>query len=94
MSDRSALAGELKELVAWSDYHGLRNRRSEEAAPHLKRIAEKYGVSEMQTEARFWMLVGWYGRTTRIGEEPDVGSDGSLRKGKYGSRRLFSEASA
>lgn len=89
MCDRSALDEALKELVGWSDYAALRDRREEAAAPHVQKIAEKYGRPEIQVWTRFWLLVGFFGRTTRIGEEPTVGDDGRLKKGKYGSRRLM-----
>lgn len=87
------LYAELKGLVAWSDWHSLRNRRGKATAPRLRKIAEKFGVSETLVSIRFWLLVGPFGRLTRIGEEPTVTADGSLEKGKYGSRRLFSEGS-
>jgi len=83
---------DLKALVAWSDWAALRNRRGEEAAPHLKKIAAKHGVDVARVEARFWVLVGFFGRTCRVGWEPTVDANGSLRKGKHGSRRLMTEA--
>lgn len=90
MLDERALDGELKELVAWSDYHALRGRREQEAAPHIRKIAEKFGLPETLVWARFWLFVGVYGRTTRIGEQPTV-EDGQLKKGKYGSRKLLTK---
>lgn len=89
---QTALDAELRQLVAWSDYHALRDRREQEAAPHIQKIAEKHGASESLVWARFWMFVGIYARITRVGHEPSVDANGSLRKGKHGSRRLMMEA--
>lgn len=89
MSVDSALHAELRELVGITDFYALRDCREKEAAPHIIKIAQKHNVSEMLAWAKFLMLVGFYGRTVRIGEEPETDENGRLRKGKYGSRRLM-----
>lgn len=91
MCERSALETEIKELVAVTDFYALRDRREEAAAPHIVKLASKHNVSEALCWAKFWLLVGFFARTTRVGEEPSVGDDGRLQKGKYGSRRLMAE---
>jgi len=82
----SLLTNELRELIAWSDWHSLRGKRPEAVAPKLAALASKHGVSEMRVTARFWALIGGLGRLPRIGQEPEEGADGTMRRGKFGSK--------